>query len=362
MRRLRVLIVDDSVVMRRMISDMVQSDPALEVAGIAHHGYIALAKVAQVSPDIITLDLDMPEMDGLETLSRLRAEYPDLPVLIVSALTERGTQLTLDALAMGASDYVTKPSSVLPNPASVAEVREELLGKIKSLGAAHLSRSSGRSRRETSASDENTHSRVEIVVIGVSTGGPNALMQLLPAIPADFPVPLVVVQHMPPLFTRFLAERLEKVCSLAVKEASHGDKLEPGTIWIAPGDYHLEMERPDHQVIVRLNQGPLENSCRPAVDPTFRSAVECFGSRVLGVVMTGMGHDGLQGARCIYDGGGQILAQDEKSSVVWGMPRFVVEEGLVDEVLPLERLAAGIRQRVAAGRPVFGESRAEAKT
>jgi two-component system chemotaxis response regulator CheB len=361
MRRLRVLIVDDSVVMRRMISDMVQSDPALEVAGIAHHGYIALAKIAQVTPDIVTLDLDMPEMDGLETLTRLRAEYPDLPVIIVSALTERGTQMTLDALAMGASDYVTKPSSVMPNSSSVAEVREELIGKIKSLGAAHLSRSPGWAKKRVAVLDETAHSRVEIVVIGVSTGGPNALMQLLPDIPADFPVPLVVVQHMPPMFTRFLAERLTKVCKLKVREAAHGDKLEAGTIWIAPGDHHLEMERTSQEVLIRLNHGPLENSCRPAVDPTFRSAVECFGSRVLGVIMTGMGHDGLQGSRCIYDGGGQILAQDEKSSVVWGMPRFVVEEGLPDEVLPLDRLAAGIRKRVAAGRTPVDEYKAEHK-
>jgi len=359
MRRLRVLIVDDSVVMRRMISDMVQSDPALEVAGIAHHGYIALAKIAQISPDIVTLDLDMPEMDGLETLARLRAEHPDLPVIIVSALTERGTQLTLDALAMGASDYVTKPSGVMPNAASVAEVRAELLGKIKSLGAAHLSRSPGRSRKHAVPAEDSAHARVEIVVIGVSTGGPNALMQLLPAIPTDFPVPLVVVQHMPPMFTRFLAERLEKVCSLKVREAAEGDKIEAGTIWIAPGDYHLEMVRTQRDVLVRLNQGPLENSCRPAVDPTFRSAVECYGSRVLGVIMTGMGHDGLQGSRCIYDGGGQILAQDEKTSVVWGMPRFVVEEGLPDEVLPLDRIAAGIRQRVSVGRPAPAEVHVE---
>jgi two-component system chemotaxis response regulator CheB len=341
---------------------MIQSDPALEVAGIAHHGHIALAKIPQVSPDLVTLDLDMPEMDGLETLTRIRAEYPDLPVLIVSVLTERGTKMTLDALAMGATDYVTKPSGIVPHAASVTGVREELLAKIKSLGAAHLSRHYSRRTRPAAAQGEAARSRVEIVVIGVSTGGPNALMKVLPEIPADFAVPLVVVQHMPPLFTRFLAERLEKVCALQVKEAAHGDKLDPGTIWIAPGDHHLEMDRTDSGVVVRLHQGPLENSCRPAVDPTFRSAVECFGSRVLGVVMTGMGHDGLQGARCIYDGGGQILAQDEKTSVVWGMPRFVVEEGLPDEVLPLERLAAGIQQRVAIGRMAASELRAEAHT
>jgi len=358
MRRLRVLIVDDSVVMRRMLSDMVQSDPALEVAGIAHHGHIALAKIPQVSPDLITLDLDMPEMNGLETLTRLRAEYPHLPVLIVSALTEQGTKLTLDALAMGASDYVTKPSSILPHSSNVAEVRDELIGKIKSLGAAHLSRNVGRGKRSPHT-DDDSRSRVEVVVIGVSTGGPNALMQMLPEIPENFPVPIVVVQHMPPMFTKFLAERLEKICHVHVKEAARGDRLEPGTIYIAPGDYHLEMDRTDHGVVIRLHQGPLENSCRPAVDPTFRSAVECFGSRVLGVVMTGMGHDGLQGARCIYDGGGQILAQDEKTSVVWGMPRFVVEEGLPDEVLPLDKLASGVIKRVMAGRT--DDSPAEAK-
>ena len=361
MRRLRVLIVDDSVVMRRMISDMVLSDPTLEVAGVAHHGHIALAKIQQVTPDLVTLDLDMPEMDGLETLARIRAEYPDLPVIMVSALTERGTQMTLDALAMGATDYVTKPTNILPNQSSVIEVREELLGKIKSLGLAYLGRNSGQRRKGAVNPEETARSRVEIVVIGVSTGGPNALMRLLPEIPADFPVPLVVVQHMPPMFTRFLAERLEKGCALRVREAAHGDKLEPGTIWIAPGDFHLEMERTANGVMVRLHQGPLENSCRPAVDPTFRSAVDCYGSRVLGVVMTGMGHDGLQGARCICDSGGKILAQDEKSSVVWGMPRYVVEEGLPDEVVPLDQLALSIRKYVAIGRAPMGELRTEVK-
>jgi two-component system chemotaxis response regulator CheB len=353
------LIVDDSVVMRRMISDMVLSDPALEVAGIAHHGHIALAKIAQLNPDLVTLDLDMPEMDGLETLERLRTENPDLPVIVVSALTERGTLLTLDALAIGAGDYITKPTALTPNLSGASHFRDELLGKIKSLGAARLGRGTGRLRN--SPAEDAAHSRVEIVVIGISTGGPNALMRLLPEIPVDFPVPLVVVQHMPPMFTRFLADRLAKACLLPVREAAHGDKLEPATIWIAPGDHHLEMERTGAGVFIRLHQGPLENSCRPAVDPTFRSAVECFGSRVLGVVMTGMGHDGLQGARCIYDGGGQVLAQDQKTSVVWGMPRFVVEEGLTDEVLPLDQIAPAIRRRVAMGRPLAPELHAEAR-
>jgi two-component system chemotaxis response regulator CheB len=360
MRRLRVLIVDDSVVMRRLISDLVLSDPAMEVAGIAHHGHIALAKIPQVSPDIVTLDVDMPEMDGLETLARIRAEYPDLPVIMLSGLTEDGAKLTIEALAMGAADYVTKPSGIGNNAASVAQVRDELLRKIRALGEVKLRRPPGYHAKE-GEDDSVDRSRLEAVIIGVSTGGPNALVRLLPELPADFPVPVLVVQHMPPLFTKFLAERLEKICPLHVKEAVHGVKLEPGTIWIAPGDFHMEIERMEPGVMIRLHQGPLENSCRPSVDPIFRSAVECFGSRVLGVVMTGMGQDGLQGARCIRDAGGQVLAQDRKSSVIWGMPRFVVEEGLHDEVLPLDELAANIRKRVAVGRAVPSSVPVEAK-
>jgi two-component system chemotaxis response regulator CheB len=359
MRRLRVLIVDDSVVMRRLISDMVLSDPAMEVAGIAHHGRIALAKIPQVSPDIVTLDVDMPEMNGLETLARIRAEYPDLPVVMLSGLAEDGAKLTIEALAMGASDYVTKPTSVGSNAASVSEVRDELLRKIRALSEGKLRRFA--QARSKDGSGDSDKSRLEAVIIGISTGGPNALVRMLPDFPADFAVPILIVQHMPPLFTKFLAERLGKICHLEVREAVSGAKLEPGVIWIAPGDFHMELERTEPGVTIRLHQGPMENSCRPAVDPLFRSAVDCFGSRVLGVVMTGMGQDGLQGARCIRDAGGQILAQDQKSSVIWGMPRFVTEEGLPDEVLPLDELAANIRKRVAVGRPAPAPAPTEVK-
>ncbi len=353
-----MLIVDDSVVTRRLVSDMIQSDPALEVAGIAHHGRIALAKIPQVTPDLVTLDIDMPEMDGIETLSRIRAEYPELPVIMLSGLTEDGAKLTLDALAMGAADYVTKPSGVGTNPASVEETRTELIGKIKALGMGKLIRQPS-SRRK---GDDDERSRIDVVVIGISTGGPNALVRLLPELPKDFPVPVLIVQHMPPLFTKLLAERLEKSCELSVKEAVEGARIEPGTIWIAPGDYHMEMERRTSGVELHLHQGPLENSCRPSVDPTLRSAIEAYGSRVLAVIMTGMGHDGLQGARCVFDAGGQVLAQDEASSVVWGMPRFVAEEGIADEVLPLNRMADGIRRHVSVGRNEASPATAEART
>ena len=345
MRRLRVLIVDDSVVARRLVSDMIASDPALEVAGIAHHGQIALAKIPQLSPDIITLDVDMPEMDGFETLTRLRAQYPHIPVIMLSGLTEKAAKLTLDALSMGASDYVSKPTSIGAEATDQAQVRTELIGKIKALCARKLSFERAQPRRK-----EGEERRVDIVVIGVSTGGPNALSNLLPGLPADFPVPVLVVQHMPPLFTRFLAERLASQCQLAVWEGVHGQLLEPGTIWIAPGDHHMVVEKAKVGPCLHLHQGPPENSCRPAVDPLFRSAVECYGPRVLGVVMTGMGQDGLQGARCIHDAGGEILAQDEASSVVWGMPRFVVEEGIVVAVLPLDQIERVIRSRVEIGR------------
>ncbi len=344
MRRLRVLIVDDSVVARRLISDMILSDPALEVAGIAHHGHIALAKIPQVTPDLITLDVDMPEMNGFETLIRLRRQYPHIPVIMLSGLTEEAAKLTLEALALGASDYVSKPTSVGIDAMDQSHVRQELISKIKALCAKKLV------ANVPADPDAGEAPRLDVVVIGVSTGGPNALSNILPQIPAMFPVPILIVQHMPPLFTRFLAERLAGQCALPVKEAVHGCKLEPGSIWIAPGDYHMVVGKAETGLQLNIHQGPPENSCRPSVDPLFRSAVECFGSHVLGVIMTGMGQDGLQGARCIHDAGGQVIVQDEASSVVWSMPKGVVEEGIADAVVPLDQLAQDICARVDVGR------------
>jgi two-component system chemotaxis response regulator CheB len=358
MAKIRVLIVDDSVVIRRLVGDLLSSDPALEVVGVAAHGRIALEKIPQVNPDVVTLDVEMPEMDGLETLKAIRKIYPRLPVIMFSTVTDRGAAVTLDALAAGASDYVTKPSNVGSTTAAMARIREQLIPKIKAL--------SGRGdivpRKSVSpiGSAAKSHlriplaarrdRRVEIVAIGVSTGGPNALAELVPAIPADFPVPIVIVQHMPPIFTRLLAERLNAKSKIAVAEGTGDDPLEPGKAWIAPGDYHMVLEKTRSGSRLRLQQEPPENSCRPAVDVLFRSAVEIYGAGVLGVILTGMGQDGFRGCEAINDAGGQILVQDQATSVVWGMPGFVAEAGLADKILPIDKLAEEIVRRISLGR------------
>jgi two-component system chemotaxis response regulator CheB len=358
MAKIRVLIVDDSVVIRRLVTDLLSGDPVLEVVGAAAHGRIALEKIPQVNPDVITLDVEMPEMDGLQTLKAIRKSYPRLPVIMFSTVTDRGAAVTLDALASGASDYVTKPSNVGSTTAAMARIREELIPKIKALagqsdavrpklpipiGSAskpHVKMTPG-ARRDRP---------LEIVAIGVSTGGPNALAELLPAIPADFPVPIVIVQHMPPIFTRLLAERLNAKSKIAVVEAAGEDELEPGKAWIAPGNFHMVLEKTRSGSRIKLQQEPPENSCRPAVDVLFRSVAEIYGAASLGVILTGMGHDGLRGCEVINDGGGQVLAQDQATSIVWGMPGFVAEAGLADKVLPLDQVAAEIVRRTSVGR------------
>lgn len=356
-RRIRVLVVDDSVVVRRLVSDVLSADPRLEVVATASNGRIALAKVATLKPDLITLDLEMPVMDGLETLTELRKDHPRLPVVMFSTLTARGAAATLDALERGANDYVTKPALTGSLTASLAAVRDQLVPRIVALCA-------GRVPRPPSTSEvvlgtrplpprRRPTERVDVVAIGVSTGGPEAVSRVLSALPADLRVPVLVVQHMPPVFTRQFAARLDARCALAVSEAASGDQILPGRVMVAPGDHHLRVRRAadtDGQVEVRLDQGVPENYCRPAVDVLFRSVVEVYGAHVLGVVLTGMGQDGTRGAAAIVGAGGSVIVQDAASSVVWGMPGSVVEAGLAAEVLPLEAVAGRILERVAAGR------------
>ena len=359
MRKIRVLVVDDAVVVRRMVTDLLSADPDLEVVGTAANGRLALAKLPQLTPDLVTLDIEMPELDGLETLVGLRKAYPRLPVIMFSTLTERGASATLEALARGATDYVTKPANVGSVTLAQARIREELIPRIKALCAHLLPRPAapaGGPRPVPSASLPPVPTRVgpppriEVVAIGVSTGGPNALAELLPKLPGDFPVPIVIVQHMPPVFTRFLADRLSAASQLAVKEAADGVRLAPGGVWVAPGNFHMLLQRDAEGVRVVLTQDPPENSCRPAVDPLFRSAAECFGERVLGVVLTGMGHDGLRGAAEIRRAGGVMIAQDEATSVVWGMPGALVQHQQADLVLPLARIAPEVARRALVGR------------
>lgn len=364
-RPIRVLITDDSVVLRRLINDVLSGDPDIEVVGTAVNGKNALDKLPTLKPDIMTLDIEMPIMNGLETLVEVRKRDKKLPIIMFSTLTERGAGATLDALERGASDYVTKPANVGSISESMEAVRSQLIPKIKSLtgrhtpppkarpafggapppGAARPAATGPNSAAGPSGSAARGTGKVDVVAIGVSTGGPDALTQVISALPAGFPVPIVVTQHMPPVFTQLFAQRLDAKSRLRVVEARAGEVLEPGKVLIAPGDFHMRLAKRAATVTAGLDQGPQENYCRPAVDPMFRSVAEVYGGNVLAVIMTGMGHDGYRGAEHILHAGGQLIVQDEATSVVWGMPGAAVQAGLQCDVLPLGSLAEAITSR-----------------
>ncbi len=349
-----VLVVDDAVVVRKLVGDVLAEDPELRVVATAADGNIALQKLRQVKPDVVTLDFEMPGLDGLATLKAIRATHPKLPVIMFSTVTARGAVQTLDALAHGASDYVTKPANVGSVLEAQARIREQLIPKIKALcgrPAAALVPARVPYLKAAPARPmvvRGPAASPDAVVIGVSTGGPNALAALLPRLPKQLPVPVLVVQHMPPMFTKMLAERLDHQCQLRVVEATAGMTVQPGTIYLAPGDFHLTVARRGKDVVTVLGQEPHENSCRPAVDPLFRSAADVWGERLLGVVLTGMGQDGLRGSEDVVRLRGRVLVQDQATSVVWGMPGFVAAAGLAEAVLPLDEIAAEIDRRTAA--------------
>lgn len=371
MRRIRVLVVDDAVVVRRMVTDVLAADPEIDVVGTAANGRIALQKITQLTPDLITLDVEMPEMDGLTTISEIRRTWTTMPVIMFSTLTERGGQSTLEALSRGATDYVTKPANVGSVTVAQQRIRDELIPKIKGLCAGILAQAAQLAApaavpRTTAPTAAAPAARPltgltgafdlaptplsplapRVVAIGSSTGGPNALIEVIPKLPALFPVPVVITQHMPPMFTRLLADRLSNLSRVPVREAQEGDVIRPGTVWVAPGDHHLVLKRVEDKVIATLTQAPPENSCRPSVDVMMRSVVECYGAQVLAVILTGMGQDGLRGCELVHDTGGGVLAQDEASSVVWGMPGFVAKAGIANAVLPLPQVAPSIIARV----------------
>jgi len=366
MRPIRVLAVDDSALVRRLLTDALRDEPLLELVGSAATGRIALAKLGPLAPDVVVLDVEMPDLDGLATLVELRRSHPRLPVVMFSALTERGALATLDALAAGATDYVTKPHGTGGAAAAVQAIRDELVPKLRALGgdpvAAGLSGASGPLPAHPRLT---ANGPVDAVVVAVSTGGPNALAELVPRLPADLDVPVLVVQHMPPMFSRLLAERLDAISMLRVAEGIADAVLTPGQVWIAAGGLHLAVRRDaaelrgqgltaaskDGAVRLTTSEGPLVNACRPAADVLFTAAVEVWGPRLLAVVMTGMGADGLRGCRAVREAGGQVVVQDEASSVTWGMPGAVASAGLADRVLPLDELAGEIVRRTAIGRP-----------
>jgi two-component system chemotaxis response regulator CheB len=364
MPAIRVLIVDDSVVIRKVLAEVLSADPAIQVAGTAADGTIALGKIPQLNPDLITLDVEMPGMSGLETLAAIRKTYPKLPVIMFSTLTERGAVTTLDALALGASDYVAKPHHTGSIEVTRARIQADLVPKVKGLcSRPHLEARTAVKPQTRAAAGPAGVNRwpqcVDVVAVGTSTGGPNALAELLPVLPANFPVPLVVVQHMPPLFTRMLADRLDKRSQLRIHEGAQGDVLMPGHVFIAPGDFHMRVVREDTTVRLTINQEPPQNSCRPAVDVLFESVARTYGANVLAVVLTDMGSDGVRGAQHIREAGGRVLVQDEATSVVWGMPGQVAAAGLAEGIFPLKDMAKEIERRASLNRrfvPAFNAS------
>lgn len=351
-RKTRIVIVDDSAVMRSLLRSVIGSDQLLELVGAAADGESALGMMQSLRPDLVLLDVEMPVMDGVVTLRKMRARSLRIPVIMCSSLTQRGAAVTVEALAAGACDYVTKPAGQANLAAATRTLAQDLLPKIHALTrkvavaapVLPLARPAEIPPAPSAARPRSAAAAPSIVVIGVSTGGPAALDVVLPQLPAKFPLPVLIVQHMPEMFTQLLAERLGRNCPLNVAEASEGKPVVPGTVYIARGNWHLEVlqPRPGQPSTLHLSQGPPENHCRPAVDVLFRSAAAVYGAGVLAVVLTGMGSDGLAGARLIHAQGGSVLAQDEASSAVWGMPGAVTRAGLVQKVLPLSAVATEI--------------------
>lgn len=347
-KKKRVLLVDDAVVVRKALSLAIAQDRDLEVAGTAVNGRIALAKFPSLKPDIVLLDFEMPEMDGLATVRELRKIDARVPIIMFSSLTERGASVTLEALSLGATDCVAKPSNV-DMAATLATISHELIPKIRALcRLPDLNRIATPAKAGAQASPIPVPTRprllspVHVVAIGVSTGGPDALARVLPILPANFPVPVVIAQHMPPIFTSLLAARLSAKSALPVRECVSGQLLTPGCAVIASGDFHMVVSQEDGIVVLKTHQGPKENFCRPSVDVLFQSIARVYGSRALAVVLTGMGQDGLKGCEMLRGLGARVYVQDEASSVVWGMPGFVARSGLADKVLPLDQLGAEI--------------------
>lgn len=340
----RILVVDDSVVVRRVVTRALADERGVEVVGSARDGRDALAKVESLRPDIVILDLEMPGMGGLEALPELRRKHPGVPVIIYSHLTSPAAAATLHALALGAADFALKPSV---DGIGLAEesIRVELLPLIRALVA-----SSERTPISASPGPPAPRSPVAAVVIAVSTGGPNALTAVISRLPGDLAVPVLIVQHMPPLFTRALAERLDSVSAVSVVEAAAGDEVVAGRVYVAPGGRHMGLTSHDGRIVVAVHDGPPENSCRPAADVLFRAAADVYGAQVLAVVMTGMGHDGLAGAQAVHEAGGIVIAQSRASSVIASMPGAVADAGLADAVVHLDDLSSVVVRHVSASR------------
>jgi two-component system chemotaxis response regulator CheB len=350
-----VLVVDDSMLFRKVVRDVLAHEPGVEVVGSAADGRAALEKISQLHPDAITLDLEMPEVDGLEVLRQLSIQEAPPGVIVISALTDAGAKMTAEALRLGAFDFVLKPNGPHLDENRV-RLEADLLPKIRMLAerrqlTLHAEHSAAKCDLvlPTKPSAGAPQLPPEIVAIGVSTGGPSALHVMLAKLPADLPVPVVIVQHMPPKFTRSLADDLDRHSAIHVVEAQDGQRLQAGTVYIAPGGLQTRVERHPRGLELCVTDDPPERCCKPSVDYLFRSLAEQLGPRVLAVVMTGMGDDGHLGCKLLKRHGARVIAQDAASCVVYGMPRQIIERGLADMVRPLDALAETIEQAVRPG-------------
>jgi two-component system, chemotaxis family, protein-glutamate methylesterase/glutaminase len=344
-KRIRVLVVDDSAVMRKLIPNLLDRDKEIEVVGTAIDGDFAINKIEQLKPDVVTLDIEMPRMDGLSTLGQIVSKY-SLPVVMLSSFTTRGASLTLRALEMGAVDFICKPDGV----ARIGEMAGELISKVKSAAQSRVFEAGVTPARPIAPKPLKRVERLgvasrateRLIAIGASSGGPHALRQLLPSIPADFPAGIVIVQHMPESFTAMLAKWLDELCELDVREAKTGDFAAPGRVLIAPGNLHLRVRRSALGAEVYLDRGQPVNGHMPSVDVLFKSVAEQFGAHSVGLILTGMGSDGARGIGDIKKAGGFTIAQDRESCVVFGMPKTAIELGHIDRVVALDAMASAL--------------------
>ncbi|TVR67969.1 MAG: chemotaxis response regulator protein-glutamate methylesterase [Spirochaetaceae bacterium] len=361
-RKISVLVVDDSALMRNLVGKIVESAEDLSLAGTAMNGEFALQKIPRLNPDIIVLDLEMPRMNGIAFLQARREQNIDIPVIILSSLAQKGAKITMEALALGASDFIAKPSGAVSQDLHM--VSNQLIAMIRSYGGAHLrargvtprhppegTASAGNGKTATSADvapapappeKPKEPGPLEVIALGISTGGPNALRRLFAEIEGDIAVPVLVVQHMPPGFTTEFAASLNRVSALEVREATDGDILKPGRVLVAPGDYHMEVRRRSLATTIALHQDKPCNGHRPSAGLLFKSVASVFGNRAMGIIMTGMGRDGAWEIGEIYRAGGMTLGQDEQSSVVYGMPRVAWESGHIHRQVSLEEMAGTI--------------------
>ena len=346
---IRVLIVDDSAVIRGALGRIIDAEGDMLVATTAPNGKVALDALKHTPVDVVLLDVEMPEMDGLTALPLILAQYPDTRVIMASSLTQRGAEVTMHALAMGAADFIAKPAAK-SGSATLAAISVEIASKVRAIGRSargvrHLVSAAARPplpvRTELLAA-RSGDAPTRILAIASSTGGPNALSDVLSALPADFPLPILITQHMPAVFTGLLATRLERDTGRRCVEAKDGDLIKPNCTYVAPGEYHMIVQTNEGLPYVRLTQTPPENYCRPSADPMLKSIASIYGASTMAIVLTGMGEDGLRGCRDVHQRGGRIMVQDEATSVVWGMPGAVANAGIASSILPLPKIGAAI--------------------